>query len=256
MRLIGLVCVIAYCVVATVVAIRMLRLAGRTGGLPELFIGSALFLGGVVGFPPLVTGPLLAPAQPGLALHLGLAAILGLHLSGWANLLAWRTIFHPGARWSRNVAVVCSAALFVSVVHRLSGVAGAYLQGDRSGEVGATYAASLVVQASPYALMTVSAFRYRAKLARRLALGLADPVVVNRIGLWAMTSAAVVVQYAFALATISARSVPAVAAAYQIVISGLGLALSVLLYLAFLPPKTYLRRIATRGGAPAPLEAA
>lgn len=255
MELIGLVCVVTYCAVATVVAIRMLRLAVRTGELPELFIGASLLLGGSIGFPPLAVAPALAGAEPGLALRLGLAGIVALHLSSWSNALGWRAIFHPGDRWARYTAVVCTVLLFLSLSHRLAGMSTSILGGDPSAQFASGYTASLVAQAAPYCLMSFSAFRYRAKLRRRLALGLADPVVVNRIALWGATSGVVVVQYAISLATLHVRHLPEIAAIYQTVVAGLGLVLSVLLYLAFLPPKAYLRRVARRGGVAAAVEA-
>lgn len=255
MKLIGLACVLTYCVVATVVAVRMLRLAARTGEFPELFIGASLLLGGAIGFPPLTLAPVLAGSEPGLALRLGLAGLVALHLSSWSNALGWRAIFHPGDRWSRNTAVVCTALLFLSLVHRLAGMSVSILGGEPSAQFGSGYTASLFAQALPYFLMSFSAFRYQAKLRRRLALGLADPVVVNRIALWATTSAVVVVQYAISLARLHVQHLPEVAAIYQTVVAGLGLVLSVLLYLAFLPPKAYLRRVARRGGVAEAVEA-
>jgi len=255
MQLIGLACVLIYCAVASVVAVRMLRLAARTGEYPEIFIGASLLLGGALGFPPLALAPGLAGAEPDLALRLGLAGLVALHLSSWANALGWRAIFHPGDRWARNVAVVCTVLLFLSLTHRLAGMAVSILGRDPAAQFAGGYTASLFAQAAPYFLMAFSALRYQAKLRRRLALGLADPVVVNRIALWGATSGVVVVQYAISLATLHVRHLPEIAAIYQTVVAGLGLVLSVLLYLAFLPPKAYLRRVARRGGVPAAVEA-
>jgi hypothetical protein len=49
MDLFGLACVGAYCAVASLVALHLLRLAARTGQLPELLIGLSLLVGGGIG---------------------------------------------------------------------------------------------------------------------------------------------------------------------------------------------------------------
>jgi hypothetical protein len=244
-QLVSLLCVAAYCVVATMVAIRMLRLAARTGELPELLIGCALLLGGAIGFPSTAMAPLLGASQPDLGLRLGLSGTLGLHLSCFANVLAWYVIFHAGSHRARLAAVACTVALFLSLVERSAGSM-LLLQAAGGGSYSRSYYASLVVQSAPYLLMAVSGFRYHGRLTRRLAIGLADPVVTNRIWLWSATSAVVVFQYAFSFATLHLRRDPNLASGSSGVIALLGLVLSTLLALAFLPPRSYLARIARR----------
>ena len=109
----------------------------------------------------------------------------------------------------------------------------------------AGYLIALVLQAVPFALNAGSGFRHHGRLRRRIALGLADPVVANRIWLWAMTSAVVVLQYAYSIAS-AAFGFGTDPRSSGAVIGTLGLTLSVLLALAFLPPQRYLRWLAAR----------
>jgi hypothetical protein len=252
-KLFGLLCVLAYCAVATGVAIRMLRLASRTGGVPELLIGAAMLTGGAIGYPTWVLFGVLEAQHADAALRLGFAGVLGLHLSAAANGLAWYAIFHRATPWARAALGGVCFLLFLSLVDRLAAVEARVEGATTSLHL---YRLSLACMALPYLLMAVSGLRYHARLKRRLALGLSDPVVVNRIWLWSMSSALVVGQYGWSLATLHLRYLPTVAAGSHIVIALLGLALAVLLSLAFFPPERYLRRFdrtaPAAGGAAGP----
>jgi hypothetical protein len=253
-KVFGLLCVLAYCIVATGVAIRMLRLASRTGGVPELLIGGAMLAGGAIGYPTWVLFGVVGAPHAEAALRFGFAGVLGLHLSGWANALAWYAIFRHDTPWARVVLGSVTGLLFLSLVDRLAAVA-ASAHGAGAAPSLHLYRLSLVCQALPFLLMAVSSYGYHARLKRRLALGLSDPVVANRIWLWATASAIVVVQYGWSAATLHLRHLPAVAAGSHVVIALLGLALAVVLSLAFFPPEGYVRRIeraaAAAGGAAA-----
>ncbi|MCG8590141.1 MAG: hypothetical protein MJE66_12690, partial [Proteobacteria bacterium] len=95
---------------------------------------------------------------------------------------------------------------------------------------------------------------YWLRLRKRLALGLADPVVTNRIGLWALAilSATSISVLNIVLSSLGIPMGGAEGAVLQaIVIGPLGAISSVGLWLAFLPPRWYTQRIAARaeGGA-------
>jgi hypothetical protein len=86
----------------------------------------------------------------------------------------------------------------------------------------------------------VEAFRYHAMLRRRLALGLADAVVTNRVLLWGLTGGSA----AAALVTITLLRLLDVTYSAPIALftaAVCGLVASSSLYLAFLPPAAYLR---------------
>ena len=104
-----------------------------------------------------------------------------------------------------------------------------------------------------YVWTAVESFRYRALLWRRIPLGLADPLVADRFGKWGWTGV-------FGLGSI----MPAVVAqltggdpntpAHHLVVGVCGLASSVVLYFAFLPPAAYARFIRQNAPTPAPGE--
>jgi len=248
-ELFGLTCVAAYCAVASVVAVRLLRLADRTGEAPERWIGAALLLGGAVGYPGTIAASALAPSAPWLAERLGMAAILGLHLAAWANLLVWYLVFHPGRVAARRTVVMVSGLLLLAGAEGL-----ASFDATAAGSAGRgtpAYLATLVCQALPYALTAVSGLHYVALLRRRIPLGLADPVVADRIFLWSLVAAVVVTQYAITLAQLAVFAPLGVTLPTVPVIAGLGLLLAVLLALAFVPPEPYLRWVEQRAGRPA-----
>lgn len=258
MQLFGLLCVGAYCVMAWLVGVKLLRLAARTGETPELFLGSALMLGGAVGYPATVAAAVLAPAAPAWALRAIAAGTLGLTLSAWAILVTWNLIYHRGEAWARWVVVAVTALLFLALVDRVAALDPARLVAS-GATVSIGYLLLLAAHAIPYALTAGSGFRYHALLRRRIPLGLADPVAANAIRLWSFASLAVVTQYVLSVGVAVARRrglLDGDAHVVTALTATLGLTIAVLLALAFFPPKAYARRVAAsslpgarRGGA-------
>lgn len=242
MEFFGLVCVSAYCGVAFLVALHLLRLAVRTGQLPELLIGLSLLVGGGIGYPGTVAARVLANASPDLASRLAVGGMLGLAVSAWTMLLCWNVIYHRGQRWSRNTVIATTALLFVFLVERLATIDAAGMATSSTGYVG-----WLLVAMIPYLCNTVSGLRYHDRMTRRVRLGLADPVVANRILLWSATSLIVVAQYAYSLCGLLLG--PGFAAMSTAVIGSLGLSIALLLALAFFPPQPFSRWVQARAGS-------
>jgi hypothetical protein len=101
--------------------------------------------------------------------------------------------------------------------------------------------------------MAVESLRYHALLRRRLALGLADPVVTNRFLVWGAGAAATSVLVLLLMGlylqgiTLLANSLSA-----SVLVTVSGLVMSVVPWLTFAPPAAYLRfvsRRAARGGS-------
>jgi hypothetical protein len=241
MELFGLVCVACYCGTALLVAVRLLRLARRTGELPELLIGLSLLGGGAIGYPGTVIGRAAVESAPDLAHRFLIAGLLGLFVSAWTISLCWYAIYHRGEAWARAVLVTTSVLLFVFLVERLAAIAPTYVVGVQENRAATAYLCFLAVQALPFALNATTGLRYHALLRRRVPLGLADPVVANRVWLWSFTSLIVVVQYGYSIALPFLSRWFDAAAVAPLVIGSLGLSIAVFLALAFFPPAAYLR---------------
>ena len=93
--------------------------------------------------------------------------------------------------------------------------------------------------------------RYHLLLRKRLRLGLADPVVTNRFLLWAtgMLAAAVIAGVTLVFGLLGVRFVGT--AIGGLVVGPLGLVISGSMWLAFLPPRTYVAWLRRHSRAPA-----
>jgi hypothetical protein len=247
MRMFGLLCVLAYCAASWLVGMRLLRLAMRTGEAPERLIGVGMLAGGAIGYPASVAALVLAGGAPEVGLRIGITSVLGLSIASGALLLAWRTIYHPAEAWARGVSIALLAFLFVGVVDRLAGYDPAAVAHSRGHGVPRGFYLSVIAGALPYAATTLSGLRYHAMLRKRIPLGLADPVVANRILLWSLTSCAVVVQYACALGSLWLWRWFDPTQLTTAVVGTLGLSIAFLLLLSFFPPPAYLRWLGERG---------
>jgi hypothetical protein len=221
-------------IVATAVSgVRLLWLARRTRAHPEFAMGSACLLLGVVGYPLSTAarrGASLGGLEPETLLRVGLAAQ---DLACFAIWVATWRIFRPERRWAAGLVAVATAALAASAAV--------------GGDGGPFYWVGLTARAGAFAWTAVESGRYSALLARRVPLGLADPVVHDRMRLWAIATSCITVAFLVfgaAKATgVGAEALPVVAAT-----SFAGLVAGVALWLAFVPPAAYARRLRARAG--------
>ena len=99
-------------------------------------------------------------------------------------VFTWK-VFRPGARWAR---LIVGASALAAVI----GFAGSYQLGIDA--VGSELAARpwtlflMAVATLTFAWSGAESLAYHARLRRRLALGLIEPVVVNRLLLWGIAS--------------------------------------------------------------------
>lgn len=238
--------VVVMIVADAVVGLRLLALWLRTRRTPELGFGCALLLLGAIGY------PLSIAARKGLvggpedhALWLGIA--LGLQNLGCAAMaFATASTFRARLGWARGIAIAMALLLV--------GTWGAQAITDdfaRPTGESALYWMGLAGRVLPFLWSAIESWAYFALLRRRLRLELADPVVTDRVRLWAISASGVVVAFAvFAaglLAGLDVTASPLVLASTSIA----GCATGISLWLAFLPPAAYLRRLraGARGGA-------
>jgi hypothetical protein len=246
MRIVAILGGATFVVVSFVVGARMVLLAARTRGLPELVLGLCFFLMGGLGY------PLTAVARQAIALDLGVrtAFMIVAHLCilfGGAALgvFNWR-VFRPASGAARAVCLALAAALVGCFVWQ--GITPGYAAGA-VGKEGAAIVAINLLTAAAMLWSGVEAALHLTMLLRRQRLGLGDPVVTDRMRLWcfSMTAASTIAVGSTVLHLLGLD--PAASVPGALLIGPLGLASSIATWLAFLPPKRYRAHLETRARA-------
>jgi hypothetical protein len=233
---------------STVVGVRLLLVSRRTRGFPEFVLG--LSLAGItgVGFPIVLLTELretIGPLWTFAADFFGSFAV-ALGFAGF-YVFTWK-VFRPDTRWAAALSVLgAGAALLASAVTVWLAVG--VESGEEKFQLVRGWEILLFTSAAVGFLWgSVEALRYHAMLRRRLALGLSDVVVANRVLLWGLTSAsagaALVILTLLRLGDVNYMSAPVA----LFTAATCGLLASAFLYLAFLPPAAYLRWL--RSGSP------
>ena len=236
-------CVLACCFVG----LRLLSLARRTRKLPDLYMGLGLLAFALAQVSRLALGglePLLAPEfvlGTYLLMHLGyLVAQLGLCLFTMA-------VFGPRSRWRWALVLGLFAFGALSRSMMTEAVAPQLLSGASVPAVPGWDTASVVSFAMTFGWTAVESLRYHGLLRRRLALGLADPVLTNRFLVWGAGAAAtcllVLLLSGSFLLGLTLMSGSLVASALVV---ASGLVNAVAPYLTFTPPAAYLRFVQVR----------
>jgi hypothetical protein len=232
--------------VATLVGLRLLARARAGGLLPERLIGLGIVLMAVLGVPLCAAGrlPGLAATPPGHALF---AAGVSLSAAGTACLYAFtHRVFRPGSVWAASLTAVACSALITTTL----GLAVTSTQGATLAEIlphTRPWAVALVgLLGGAFAWTALESLLSYGPARRRLALGLADAVVVNRLLLWALSSASLTALCAAIAAFLLQGRAVLVDPLPTAVISLVGSAGACAWYLTFLPPSSYLRFVRAR----------
>ncbi|MGH0033769.1 MAG: hypothetical protein ACQGVK_01935 [Myxococcota bacterium] len=234
----------SFVLVGTLVGVRMLLLARRTRDLPEFLLGAGLTSLTLVTLPCVFLGLGLNVGSREVQLFLfafGLVPVGGLALCFIGFTIC---VFQPPRLWAR-------AAVITSALTEMAGIAGTVLTRldawDADRVVSAGWNILLIVPVvAGMAWTGTEALRYHRQLRKRLALGLADPVVCDRFRLWAIGNLGAVVAITILPLSLLAgwrvvhHPVPILAIAVA------GLCLSTTWLFAFVPPAWYLRRVRSR----------
>jgi hypothetical protein len=248
MALVGAIGGLAFVLASLVVGVRLLLLARRTRGLPELSIGLALFLMGGCGYPLTAVARLATSlsdeARAGL---FGFSLVLAFVGITSACLFNWR-VFRRHDAWA--TALVAGIAVtqvgFIVLQCVTPGLRAAALHNEGVG-----LRLFTAMHAIPLGWAALESLRYSRLMARRSKLGLGDPVVADRMRLWAMGMfCALLINLASTTAALNGQDLAATTSG-ALVIAPLGLLASSSVWLAFLPPKAYLRWVAARAAATA-----
>ncbi|MCG8592473.1 MAG: hypothetical protein MJE66_24550 [Proteobacteria bacterium] len=243
MEILAGVAVLLLCATCLVVGVKLLLLARRTGGQPELFLGLYFMLSGAIGYPLSVIG-----AIPWEGARL--AAIVSPAFTGLAGVFLVSFTAHVFRPQSRIAWMLAGATAAVLAVH-LVGHGDARLHASTPEEIERVIlqwsAIPLLANAFYWSWTAWETLRHYANLRRRLHVGLADPVVTNRMLLWGLmsfTSAGVVCIDAFLMYVVGTEWARTVLVPLFTAIAGILACLFLLL--AFLPPRAYRSLIERR----------
>jgi len=237
----------AFILAGSVVGARLLSAAVCARELPDFVVGFSLFMLSAIAYPLILlggSGDLSLEAAKLVTILSTTALVLG-----WAGVFFFtQRVFRPRESWA---AALASAGVAMLLYGLVAGVPYFQRATDRaaltSSESPALWVECAAVLA--YAWTAFEGFRCWAQARRRLRLGLADPLVVNRFLLWGWIGVASLLSTAPSLAITLAGGNGATSAAARLCTALGGLAASLALQLAFLPPAAYRRWLS--GGAAA-----
>jgi hypothetical protein len=220
-----------------VVGGRILLAGLRTGGRPELFIGGGLFLLGGVGYPLVSVGQFATGLSDELR---GLCAaghmfcnVLGVSGIGFFT----RQVFRSNEHWALGLALAIGLSETVAMLVQLSTTGAFAFVANYTGP----WRLNLYVAFVTLVWAGGESIVYGLRMRRRIALGLADSVLTNRILLWgaAILSASIILLATIVLELAGHQVIGS--PVMGVIVGPFGLTASVCLYLAFMPPKSYLR---------------
>lgn len=235
----------AFFVSSLAIGLRLVWLAHRNRGLPELLIGLGILGIGPAGFALTVFAMLFGEGRP--ALTVAVLAASQLAIAGGAvsaYLFNW-TVFRPDAAWARALVAAAAAVFAIAFFARLA--TGGYVLPMRL---------DLWTQLSSFNVIacllwgSAESLRYHGLMRRRARLGLADPVLTNRFLLWGLGIGSA------GVGSLVGNVVMMVRGTVMQELDGLtlsnslfGLASAVLMWIAFLPPASYRRWLEGRARA-------
>lgn len=243
MSSVGVVGVLLFMVASVVVGTRLMWLWTRTRQLPELLLATALWCTGFYGFALGVLAKKVLAFPPSMRLLLQVLDLSGEYVGAAALMVfAWR-VFRPEERWAAGLAATWGVASLAALAWELS--SGQYVRYmDNVPSSGPCVPIGLAVRGMAPLWMTVEALRYYLMSRRRLRLGLAEPLVVNRLGLWTVASAVAAVGYGVSVVhravygtALEAHTWVVDGVAFLAFVSAVGISL------AFFPPPAYRRWI-------------
>jgi len=229
-----------------VVGLRLLRLGARTRELPELAIGTALVLMGGIGYPLTAIARLAPSLSEDVRIVLFVFSLLLTWIGTVLLALFNLRVFRQKEAWARGLVVALALLTLVSFALECftPGLRVATLRNQGLGL--RLFMGQLAI---PLAWGAYESLHYWGLLRRRLKLGLADPVVADRMGLWGIgTLSAGVINVSTTVGALFGVDF-AVTPVGAFVIAPLGLVAASAMWLAFLPPASYLRRVAARAAA-------
>lgn len=235
-------CLLLFVVTVTVVGVRMLMLARRTRGRHELLMGAGMILIGALGFP--------GGAVSGFGRAVGEMNIPLWFLFTWITQVGllliyaftWQ-VFRPKAWWGKAIVAGGGLLMFVGLVVSAIALASALPDANSTAVARKGMFIGMAGYSGCFLWSAIEGFVHHRSAKRRLAIGLADPVVANRFLLWGCFGVAAT---AISVSSFIGNAIgvdPMSSPLVLVPMGVLGFAASVAMYLAFLPPASYLARV-------------
>jgi hypothetical protein len=234
-------------VTSLAVGIKLVRLAGRTHQMPELLIGMSLVLMGF-GWSALSAAgrqgtDLSDPMRVGMLVASALCAIVG---TVCLSLFNWR-VYHPGVAWPGVLTAVVGLSLVAICLAQTFGVGWLVFAREEHGP----WRNVTWINFANYVWSAIEAWTQQQAMQRRSRIGLADPVVLDRVRLWTITLLAAVAA-TFVFGMLQTLGVPIGGTPIGLGLTAvISLISSATLFLAFSPPSSYLASVRRRAVATA-----
>ncbi|MCB9581101.1 MAG: hypothetical protein H6717_28995 [Polyangiaceae bacterium] len=233
-----------FMLVSLVVGSRLLWLFKRTRKAPELFMALALLCAGFLAFAVGTIGKVLIVGHPELRTPLTILGLCFEYIGCSAMaLFAWR-VFHQKKAWAKATVTlffVLAASVFAAELST-----GEYLRySDTQLSSGPWIPLALVVRGLAPTWLSFECFRFHRQLRRRARIGLAEPLVVQRVGLWGLAMLASALAY---VVPVLHRLVYHTGLRDHLwaitTVSVLATVSAIALWWAFFPPQGYRKRMA------------
>jgi hypothetical protein len=170
--------------------------------------------------------------------------------AGLASFFAFTlTVFRRQSRWAWILTCAAILALTVFAFGRIGAMASAD-RALRAVVVGAPWSKGIgTISMICYAWLGIEGLLEWSKSRKRLALGLADPVVSNRFLMWGLFGTSTALLSAFLLYLQITTTEGSQSLAGQLATTGFGLVSATTVMLAFFPPERYLALVRARAAA-------
>jgi hypothetical protein len=243
-------CLVLFVLTVSVVGFRMLWLARRTRGRPELLIGAGMFLIGTIGYPlGIASGFGRAVGEVNLPLWL-VGTLITQAGIGLIYAFTWQ-VFRPAAAWGGRLVIAGVGFMFASLVVSAFALSDAAPDADSQHVVRLPIFVGMIGYAGCFLWSAIEGFVHHANAKKRLALGLADAVVANRFLLWGVFGLnATAINVSSVVGTAMGLD-PSQSPLVLIPMGVFGFGASAAMYLAFLPPAGYLALVQRWGATPA-----
>lgn len=232
---------LAFFVVALIVGIRLLLLWGRTRQVPELLMGIGVLGIGPVGFGCMMVGVVSTsnPVVANLGFGIGtLAVAIGIMAKCSFNWFVYRRNSIGAMLATINVGALMIAILAVHVID------GRWVPVDAMAWDGIL---RTTAQVACLFWGSAESIYYWSQMRRRQKLGLADAVLVNRFLMWGVGAGFAGAGTGIGLIAQLLTGVPSLEIPWVVSTASLfGFLAAVAIYLAFVPPASYVRFIQAR----------